>query len=485
MSEGIAVVNLKIKNFMSITDVEIKPAQVNVIVGANEQGKTTILKAIESAAKNQGDGNLVRRGEEQAEIIIELKNEYVVDRKIKADGSNSVKLTRGFGEDLEKLSSPQGLIDRLFDNVNFNPIDLLDPKKRNESIMGAITLSVTAERLAEELGIDVEDLPPLDYDKHGLQVLDQAHKYFYQRRAEASKDAADKKKKYDVNNAEMKSFSEPSETKDQLAAWKLQIDQDQTALTQEREKLKAQNTQIENENSKIDGQEKTLADYDKQISDAQTKIDDLQKKIAEHQSDIDKINQSKAGYLAAVGKIERKGLIDFSAIDERQDLIDKLKSKYDVKVAEHATYESNLKQVKMIDSMRGEYEAALEFANNLSAKVELLKSELKKKMLAEIDMPIEGLEFIDGAFYLNGNTIDLLSSSAALKLAIAIARKLAKRTKLICIDGAEMIDDENFLALSTEIKDDGFTYFITRVGDPLKVDGQKVFKMENGTASEV
>lgn len=485
MSEGIAVVNLKIKNFMSITDVEIKPAQVNVIVGANEQGKTTILKAIESAAKNQGDGNLVRRGEEQAEIIIELKNEYVVDRKIKADGSNSVKLTRGFGEDLEKLSSPQGLIDRLFDNVNFNPIDLLDPKKRNESIMGAITLSVTAERLAEELGIDVEDLPPLDYDKHGLQVLDQAHKYFYQRRAEANKDAADKKKKYDVNNAEMKSFSEPSETKDQLAKWKMELDRDNSFLKGEREKIVNANIQINMENSKIDGQVETLAEYDDQVSKVQSKIDELNKKIAEHQAEIDKINQAKAGYVAAVGKLEKKEFLGFGDIDEKLAEISAAYSSYSVKAAEHETYESNLKQVKMIDSMRGEYEAALEFANNLSAKVELLKSELKKKMLAEIDMPIEGLEFIGGAFYLNGNTIDLLSSSAALKLAIAIARKLAKRTKLICIDGAEMIDDENFLALSTEIKDDGFTYFITRVGDPLKVDGQKVFKMENGTASEV
>lgn len=471
MSEALSVVSLKIKNFMSISDVEIKPGQVNQIVGKNEQGKTTILKAIETAIKGSSDGNLVKHGEEQSEIVVELKDEYVVKRNIKADGKSTVSLTRGFDEDKERIQAPQGKLDILFDNVAFNPIDLLDPKKRNESIMASIALSVTPQRLAEELGVTIEDLPPLDYKKHGLHVLDQCYKYFYQRRAEANKDAETKKQKHNVNAAEMKSFSEPEKTKDAIATERKTINDKIEIIKSDRQKVKEFNMQVESANKRLDEKEKIIKEYDDQI-------EKLEK-------EIEKVKNLKAGYIVAVGEIEKKALVSYGNLDELEKSAKEMLAALDLEDEKHKTYESNLNQVKMLNQMKTEYETAFVFAEELTRKVDILKSELKKKMLAEVDMPIEGLEFLDGEFTLHGSALDLLSSSAALKLAIAIARKLAKRTKLICIDGAEMIDDENFLILSAEIANDGFTYFITRVGEPIKVDGQKIFRMENGGAVEV
>jgi len=97
-------------------------------------------------------------------------------------------------------------------------------------------------------------------------------------------------------------------------------------------------------------------------------------------------------------------------------------------------------------------------------------------------LPIEGLTYKDENFYLDGSTIENLSSSKAMKLAVAIARTLAGPTKLICIDGAELLDDETYEALRNEIDNDGFTYFITKVGEAFDHPADKVVTMKQGQA---
>ncbi len=67
-------------------------------------------------------------------------------------------------------------------------------------------------------------------------------------------------------------------------------------------------------------------------------------------------------------------------------------------------------------------------------------------------------------------------------LAVSVARKLAKATKIICIDGAEALDPETWQALRTEIDADGFTYFVTKVGEAFtfgKLDDRRI-KMDHG-----
>jgi energy-coupling factor transporter ATP-binding protein EcfA2 len=264
------VVKLQIKNFLSISDMLVKPGQINQIVGANNQGKTTVIKAIEFAVKGSSDGSLVKFGEESAEVIVELADQTTIRRKLSSEGKQTVDVKKdGF-----KAPSPQAYLDALFEHSAFNPLDLLDPKRRNDAILASIEIKLDETRLRAELGVSDLPMPPLDYTVHGLKVIDQAHKYFYQRRAEANK---------------------------------------------------------------------------------------------------------------------------------------------------------------------------------------------------------------DGGFTVDGTPVDNLSSSKVLRLAVGVARKLAKKTKLICIDGAEALDNQNFAALHQEIENDGFTYFITKVGSPFAGGpNDTVIPMENG-----
>jgi hypothetical protein len=102
--------------------------------------------------------------------------------------------------------------------------------------------------------------------------------------------------------------------------------------------------------------------------------------------------------------------------------------------------------------------------------------------MQKAELPVTGLEFKDGEFYLDGSSIDNLSSSKLLKLSIAIARNLAGKAKIICIDGAELLDETTYAEFRKEIDNDGYTYFITRVGKPFSnSQTDTVVEMEKGS----
>ncbi len=57
---------------------------------------------------------------------------------------------------------------------------------------------------------------------------------------------------------------------------------------------------------------------------------------------------------------------------------------------------------------------------------------------------------------------------------------MKKRTKLICIDGAELLDSDAYESFRKEIEGDGYTYFLTKVGDAYPYPNDKVLKMDKG-----
>ncbi len=70
-----------------------------------------------------------------------------------------------------------------------------------------------------------------------------------------------------------------------------------------------------------------------------------------------------------------------------------------------------------------------------------------------------------------------------MKLACSLARVLAKKTKVICLDGAEALDEATYAQLHAEIENDGFTYFVSKVGEAFKSETDTVIKMSGGVAS--
>lgn len=453
------IVRLQIKNFLSISDAEIRPGQVTQIVGANNQGKTTVLRALEVAMQGSSDGSLVKRGEDQAEIIVEFDNEMVVRRRIKAAGSQSLEVRKGEF----KADAPQGLLDSLLSAGAFNPLELLDPKRRAEILLRAVEVKLTEEDLKAAVGPACPvPLPPLDYSQHGLKVADQAYRYFYQRRAEANKVAKERHDFARVKEAELPprvaAVQGPSE--EELRGRIAAAQAGMNAQRKNASDFQMRQRDYENmamrvrglESEKIALQER-LAAMDGMIQAAQAEANRV-KELMESARPNDAL-------FAQLQEQEREA---------HQEL---------TRRAQAAAVEA---QHAMVHGLKEEAAKAQGFAEQIGAAVVALGEGFKNALMAKVQLPVEGLSYSDGEFFLDGSALDNLSSSKALKLAVAVARKLAGPAKLICIDGAELLDEANYEVLRQEIDGDGFTYFMTKVGAPFAHPGDTVVKMEAGVA---
>jgi len=464
------IVRLKILNFMSIIDVDIHPSQVNQIVGQNNNGKTTILKALEWAIKGKPDASLIRRGEESAEVIVELDDETIIKRRINAKGMQSVDVRRGEF----KTTSPQAHLDALFDSTAFNPLDLLDPKKRNDAIMQALEFKVTAEQIAQELSCPIDRLPAgINYGEHGLKVIDQLYKGFYQRRAEANKEAEEKKKRWQTYHNDLPQDAERPLMHDEILS-KIETINDQKVMANRvLEKALAEIEVIKKQDERLDKLKKEILALDSQ------------REIMEsaHKEAVARVKSKREYILNEIDDLKvktPKESPDTTAIRESCTNLQIQEGELKAKMKEADAYVAVQKQRVMVDDMHAQFLKAEKIAGELKKRVDILAGPLREKLMAGIEMPIKGLSFADGQFVVDGIPVDNLSSSLALKLAIGVARKIAKKNKVICIDGAEMLDEKTWADFRKEIDNDGFVYFITKVGGCFVGLNDSVIPMSNG-----
>lgn len=461
MEQSINIVSLQIKNFMSISDVEVKPGKVTQIVGNNNQGKSSVLKALEFAIKGSSDATLIHHGVSEAEVIVELSDSTSIRRKINEEGKQTLEVKKdGF-----KAPSPQTYLDGLFKSSLFNPIELLDEKKRTEALLTAIEIKLTPEILSERIGVKTEDLPPLNYSDHGLSVIDQAHKFYYQRRAEANRDLDNKKRKLDQY-----SDSIPKESQTFIPLEEANAKLNELLVTHE---------SISQKMNKEFNTETMRRGIEERIEQLKVSISNKRKEIGQIENEIVSIENSIIELTGRFPESSNK----LPELTEQMKICENSINQAKIEVEKSRAGESIKKQELMVKAIESEYLEAKTLTERLTEIVNKLRTGLKKELVAESDLPVKGLSYDGDEFYLDGSSINNLSSSKAMVLAVGIARKLSKKVKLICLDGAERLDEETYKGLREEIKDDGFSYFVTKVGDSFKYDGDGVVKMETGKAS--
>lgn len=468
MESKTAIVALRIKNFLSISDVDLKLGRVNQITGKNNQGKTTVLKAIAFCLQGGTDGSMIKHGEDSSEVTVELADSTTITRRLTAGGTQTVRVLR----DGMSPAKPQTFLDGLFEASAFNPLELLDPKKRTDAIMQSIPLTLDASKLAQLLLSQCSEgeLPPLDYTQHGLKILDQAHSYFYKRRAEANKDTAEKKKRWETYKADLVAPTAPRATQAEVL-------EAITNATQELHKARDEVKFIQNNLKEIEAANKQADAYERAAEKMAAEVETINSKIEEMLKAVTALRLQPAApeLEPALAKSE-------TAKEKLQSLET---SRKDLEI--WAAFD---KQAAIVTDCEKTYQAAKCFSDKLTLCVETLAGPAKASLMGSAQMPIAGLSYQDGAFLLDGASIDNLSSSKALRLGVAVAKKIAnsKPYKLINLDGAELLDEESYAVLHEEMeKDDGYVYFLTKVGEPFKTTGEsdKTFVADKGAITEM
>jgi len=453
---------ITIRNFKLIESTSLEPGKINQIVGENNQGKTTILEAIQFAMVGSTDESLIRHGEEIASVTLEFTDGLVVVRW----------LTKGAGQGLTvqlndmSPQRPQSYLNGLVGVGAFNPKEVLDPKKRTEYLMKVIDLKVTKKQIKEIVGDKI--IPDFNYDDHGLKVIERASKFFYDTRAVENKRLKAAKSEIVVYQKNLGDPPPESRIKESDQEIRVALDLYQKDL----KGLK----------QKYDDWAKEKKEYDEHYSALKRSFDVNNLAIQEMRKLETELENTRMSLVQEL-EIHQKDKENFGPepdIGNESAMINEHIADVNAEILLRKNRESYQKEIDFIGVLKSKAETIEGEAKRYGEIYKCISNSLTAKLMSAADLPVKGMTFEDGKFKLDGVDVEQLSSSKTLSLALAITKKLNKKANLICIDGVELLDERTFLDLHAEMIKDEFNYFLTKVGPAFKNDEDKVFKMNNG-----
>jgi DNA repair exonuclease SbcCD ATPase subunit len=496
---------LKIKNFIGIEEMAIDFKDINKISGGNGRGKTTILDSIQKAIYNSMNPRpeVVRNGEESAQLFVELDNGITIERVIKSDGADKVKVL----DNGQPVARPESFLRKLLGNhiFSFNPVAFLQKsdKEQAEILLSLLPITVTYEDVRSWL-VDDELYPegyavPINFNQHGLQVCKElASKnsgYLYDKRAVVNKEVAlyqdeivsientlpDNYKLEDWENASLKAIQEKINEANKVNSFIQEannlIENNDLKLENIKNNYTLKKTQLvklnEEDCQAIENQfQNTIKNIDNEILSLIKKIEDLElsKKQIENDTqtkmmNVIKLSEKDLSILIEQEKreieeitsrvekakkyLEENKLIDIEPLNAEFDEVEKMRGY--IPLAEKLaglkdTWERKRKEAQVLDKF-----------------VEIARSK-PKELLAKVKLPVDGLGISeDGVITINSLPIRNLSTSEQLKVALDIARVTCNELRVICVDRLESLDEDVKEELFKQIENDGYQYILTDV----------------------
>jgi len=331
----------------------------------------------------------------------------------------------------DPLDKPQAWLRTIIGAYNFNPIEFFQAKakERRQILLSAMPVSLDPELI----DCGVIDKDKFDYNKHGLDVLKDIQKEVYDRRHEIgiSRDQLKKSIKQDkaempenINQKDFENFSLNQKIEEKTEAEKLltQHENDERQISILRDQAENAHREIEDHEQRIKGIEKSLGIIREKGKTLAAKIESFSAEnttqhISNLQSEINNYQQFQ------------KLALRLEDIGRREDDLDQIAHKH-----------------QMLDSF-----------------YKKLTTEIPRKLLSQIDLPIDNLRIDDDTIFVNDVDIDKLSDSEKLRFAIKFARQIAGKLKVICADRFESLDEDNRKTFERESENDGFEYFMTIV----------------------
>lgn len=130
--DPVKIVKLTSENVLRLKAVEITPeGNLVVIGGKNRQGKTSTLDSIEMlfGGKKTIPPKPVHGEEEKGRIIAELDNGLTIKRTFTAAGGTAIIVEN---QDGARFQSPQSILDELYGNLSFDPLDFMRMKAKEQ-----------------------------------------------------------------------------------------------------------------------------------------------------------------------------------------------------------------------------------------------------------------------------------------------------------------------------------------------------------------
>jgi len=172
------VSRIEIKNFIGIKELKLDLGKINIITGRKGEGKTSIIQSIQKGFTNQNErAEVIRHGEEEATIFIQTDDGLEIDRKIRTNKTDYLKVRRPG----EAAPSSEKYLKQFINGDLFRPLEFVEknPSEQAKIILNMLEIPWTMGDITNWFG----EIPDgINYEAHILQVLGQIVAFYFAQR---------------------------------------------------------------------------------------------------------------------------------------------------------------------------------------------------------------------------------------------------------------------------------------------------------------
>ena len=185
---------LKVNNFLGVDELELEPGKVNIFKGPKGAGKTSVIEAIEKTFTNKSRRTeIIKHGEEEATLFVELDNGMEVDRRLRSEKGDYLKVRKAD----EGVPSTEKFLRTLVNGHIFRPLDWvnLSVKEQTKSLLSMLEIDWSKQDIINWFGDLVDDI---DYSQHILLILKSIEQKYYKTREEVNREVKELKGRIDA-----------------------------------------------------------------------------------------------------------------------------------------------------------------------------------------------------------------------------------------------------------------------------------------------
>ncbi len=393
------IIELQAENVKRIRAVSIRPdGNVVTISGENGQGKSSCLDAIAYAlgGKELHPPEVIRRGEEKAEVVVDL-GELVVRRRWTQGGTSlTVETKEG-----AVMKSPQAVLDKLVGTLTFDPLAFLHLKPSEQ-----------VDTLKKLVGVDTS-------------TIEAAHASLFERRTGVTAKGKELRARFDSMPAPAADVPDEPVSVDQLLNEQGQLQQQKTANDQVRAAFQQ----------------------------AVTTYDVASAGVPRTGKEVERLERELAAAKSAFQEAQRLEQVALQAKVEARDRAEKLVDPDVAEVVRKISRADSTNQAVRAKKERAAVELELKTKraekDELDKKLEQLAAD-KSKLLRAAKFPVAGLSFTMNGLTLNDLPLEQASSAEQLRVAVAMSLALNPKLKVVFIRDGSLLDKKS-LAMVAEM----------------------------------
>ena len=452
--------HVEIEGFMGIEHVDFPVGDGGVLlVGKSKSGKTRTINAIYAALKSRGYGvEFISDGADRWRVLLKF-DAATVQTIQRRSGSKDVQVD-GLG-----IGSPQAKLDAIFPDL-IDPWRLAQdkPEERRRKVLAAMPAIATKDDMKRWTG----DTWDVDESRHGLEVVADARKVYYDKRTAANKAVDDAKAAHKLAQAEAKRLESPAHV-GVLVPLPGKEDEPVKLAQAAVEGLSRRMEQADEQEKRSAGTRGRVAKLredaagvleragspltENELHDAKSLVLKLRQQLEEAESNLRKLEQRGRDY---------EQMFDAAKAwsGQADELEASLASVSIIRPTEEEMIQAGLARDQaeehrlLVRSARAAHDALVEAAalgddvttaqkeaKRLDAIVKRLDDEAVAELAARARM-VPGLSFVGDDIALDGHVFKLLSESEKIELCVDLVKRMAPDAKLLRIDKLEGMDPD-------------------------------------------